>query len=394
MRQTGDQSACNPESWAQARLKKSEPIANDDLLTLISLLPHKGIQRGPREVQQSFVAGCYAQGGFRGLRHECSTFPFACRIMTRYIRERLPGHVFSTCGIFIDSFTPLHKDTRNAQWPNAIFRLSDFKNGGLWIEGSGDDVRELNGQELTGQVHEIGVNPLLFDAWSRYHETEPWTGSRVILVTWVVQQLESLNPDQISLANELGFQLPPSVPQPLQTSQLGARQPVVFEVFAGKGSLSRALRHTGFQVHSFDHHHCDSTVPLLQVDLSSTSGQALFWDFFQNHKPFAVHLGAPCGTSSKARGRPLRNGAPGPKPLRSKPFPLGLPSIVPGSVDALRLEAANQLYALTYRILRKCVDDGVVVSLENPVNSYLWDMSYKPMSQLIPSFMSFQSSRV
>ncbi|CAE7217520.1 unnamed protein product [Symbiodinium sp. CCMP2456] len=113
---------------------------------------------------------------------------------------RQTGHVFSTCGIFIDGCTPLHKDTRNAQWPNAIFRLSDFQNGGLWIEGSGDDVRELNGQELTG------------------------------------------------------------------------------------------------------------------------------------------------------------------------------------SVDALRLEAANQLHALTYRIWRKCIEDDVVVSLENPVNSYLWDIlrAYEP----------------
>ncbi|CAE7239643.1 unnamed protein product, partial [Symbiodinium sp. CCMP2456] len=183
-----------PLQVPQARLKKPEQIANDDLLTLVDLLPRKGIQRGPREVQQSFITGCYAQGGFRGLRHECSTFPFACRIMTRYMRERLPGHVFSTCGIFIDGCTPLHKDTRNAQWPNAIFRLSDFQKGGLWIEGSGDDVRELNGQELTG------------------------------------------------------------------------------------------------------------------------------------------------------------------------------------SIDALRLEAANKLYALTYRILRKCIEDDVVVSLENPVNSYLWDV--------------------
>ena len=86
------------------------------------------------------------------------------------------------------------------------------------------------------------------------------------------------------MAHDLGFVLPPEVPQPLQTSQLGERPPVVFEIFAGKGSLSRALRQEGFEVHSFDHHHCDSQVPLLQLDLSTAKGQALFWEFLDKHK--------------------------------------------------------------------------------------------------------------
>ncbi|CAE7752219.1 unnamed protein product, partial [Symbiodinium necroappetens] len=67
-----------------------------------------------------------------------------------------------------------------------------------------------------------------------------------------------------------------------------------------KGALSRALRQLGFEVHSFDHHHCDAQVPMLQLDLASDSGQAWFWDFLAKHRPFAIHMGVPCGTSSKA----------------------------------------------------------------------------------------------
>ena len=119
---------------------------------MFELLP----QRGTKDVKHAFVTGCYAQGGFRELRNECKEFPCASRVMTRFVQERLPGHVFSTCGIFSDSLTPLHRDGRNAQWPNAIFRLSDFKNGGLWIEGPGQDIRVLNSRELCGAVHEIG----------------------------------------------------------------------------------------------------------------------------------------------------------------------------------------------------------------------------------------------
>ena len=276
--QTGELASSNPEAWAQTRLTKSSPLSSDDLVTLFDLLPVGEIQRGSREVRQAFVTGCYAQGGFRGLRKECSEFPFASRVMTRFVQERLPGHVFSTCGIFCDSLTPLHRDGRNARWPNAVFRLSNFKNGGLWIEGPGDDIRVLGSRELPGTVRELGAEPLIFDAWSLYHETEPWQGRRVILVTWVVQQLDMLDHSQVLMAHDLGFVLPPEVPQPLQTSQLGERPPVVFEIFAGKGSWSRALCQEGFDVHSFDHHHCDSQVPLLQLDLSTASGQSWFWD--------------------------------------------------------------------------------------------------------------------
>ncbi|CAE7032457.1 unnamed protein product [Symbiodinium sp. CCMP2592] len=372
--QTGDLLVPDAEGWSKARLSKPGQISSADLLTLFDMLPQGNLQKGQRDVKQSFVTGCYSQGGFRGLRKECAEFPYASRVMTRFVQERLPGHVFSTCGIFADSLTPLHRDGRNAQWPNAVFRLSDFKEGGLWIEGPGDDVRVFNSKELVGAVHEIEDDPLIFDAWSKYHETEPWSGRRVVLITWVVQQLEKLEPQDVEAAHQLNFVLPPEVPLPVQTAQLGERPPMVFEVFAGKGLLSRALMQCGFVVHSFDQHHCDSHVPISQLDLATDSGQALFWDFLETQRPFAIHLGAPCGTSSKARGRPLYNGQPGPQPLRSSEFPLGLPSLKPGSVEATRVKLANRLYAFTYRILRYCLEHDIVVSLENPANSFLWEV--------------------
>ncbi|CAE7230241.1 unnamed protein product [Symbiodinium sp. CCMP2592] len=174
----------------RGRIANWGQITSDDLLTLFDMLPQGNLQKGQREVKQSFVTGCYSQGGFRGLRKECAEFPYASRVMTRFVQERLPGHVFSTCGIFADSLTPLHRDGRNAQWPNAVFRLSDFKEGGLWIEGPGDDVRVFNSKELVGAVHEIGDDPLIFD---------------------------------VEAAHQLNFVLPPEVPLPVQTAQLGER---------------------------------------------------------------------------------------------------------------------------------------------------------------------------
>ncbi|CAE7247692.1 unnamed protein product [Symbiodinium sp. CCMP2592] len=318
--QTGDLLVPDAEGWSKARLSKPGQISSDDLLTLFDMLPQGNLQKGQRDVKQSFVTGCYSQGGFRGLRKECAEFPYASRVMTRFVQERLPGHVFSTCGIFADSLMPLHRDGRNAQWPNAVFRLSDFKEGGLWIEGPGDDVRVFNSKELVGAVHEIEDDPLIFDAWSKYHKTEPWSGRRVVLITWVVQQLEKLEPKDVEAAHQLNFVLPPEVPLPVQTAQLGERPPMVFEVFAGKGLLSRAL-------------------------------------------------------------------------MQSSEFPLGLPSLKPGSVEATRVKLANRLYAFTYRILRYCLEHDIVVSLENPANSFLWEVlqAFEPQgvaNRILPRLQS------
>ena len=371
------------ESWAAKCLVSEGSISKKELETLFSLLPKQAVQRGPRDVKSAFVFGCYAQGGFRGLRKECAIFPNSCRLVTRYVSEQLPGHVFSTCGIFSDAATPLHRDGRNAHWPNAIFRLSSFKEGGLWIEGSGADVRVHRGQELSGSVHEITEEPLVFDAWARHHQTEPWRGHRLVLVTWVVEGLDVFENALLDGACALGFVLPPNIPRNLATSDLLCQRPCVFELFAGKGRLSRALATLGFGVHSFDHNHCDSQVPLLQLDLSKKAGQAIVWDIIERQQPFATHLGVPCGTASQARGRPLRNGAPGPRPLRSKDFPLGLPTLVVGSADHARVLAANDLFLFTYRMLSFCLARAIIVCVENPANSFLWDVlrAFEPALQ-------------
>ena len=67
----------------------------------------------------------------------------------------------------------------------------------------------------------------------------------------------------------------------------------------------------------------------------------------------------------------MRMGAPEPKPLRSSQFPLGLPSL--SNDDANRVNKANQIYRNIARLVRECVRRDVVVSVENPTRSYLWE---------------------
>ena len=83
------------------------------------------------------------------------------------------------------------------------------------------------------------------------------------------------------------------------------------------------------------------------------------------------------------RGRPLRNGAPGPQPLRSRAFPLGLPSLDLQSADGQRVVTANKLYSFAYRVLDFCRTNNIIACIENPANSHLWDIlqAFEPQAK-------------
>eukprot|EP00435_Cladocopium_sp_Y103_P066873 s464_g29.t1 len=99
------------------------------------------------------------------------------------------------------------------------------------------------------------------------------------------------------------------------------------------------------------------------------------WDILRQPGVKAVHLGLPCGTSSRAREVPIprelrKAGVPEPPPLRSAEFPLGLPNLAPR--HQRRVDSANALYKLATEVILWCFLHDVVVSVENPENSWLW----------------------
>ena len=67
-------------------------------------------------------------------------------------------------------------------------------------------------------------------------------------------------------------------------------------------------------------------------------------------------------------------GAPEPRPLRSSTFPLGLPHLT--ADEAARVNKANDIYRNIARLVRECVARNVLVSVENPTRSYLWETPY------------------
>ena len=144
--------------------------------------------------------------------------------------------------------------------------------------------------------------------------------------------------------------------------------PIFIELFAGRGSFSKSMIQAGFEVISIDHEVIQPLAPIVSLDLSSKDGQSILWQIVESPRLFAIYLGLPCGTSSRARDKPVpqslrHQGAPSPAPLRSAKHPLGLPSL--SGTNLQRVKSANILIA---------AHRNLVISVENPANSWLWSV--------------------
>ena len=148
-------------------------------------------------------------------------------------------------------------------------------------------------------------------------------------------------------------------------------QLVFIELFSGTGGLCAEVRRLGLNSSVGVDAHVSKQVksPVIRIDLTSEHGLLLVWRMLEQHNVVAVHLGPPCGTSSRARDKRRKSG-PDPKPLRSEKFPNGLPHLV--GTDLLRVRSANQLYDITARIYEYCCANGIFATVENPARSYMW----------------------
>ena len=151
--------------------------------------------------------------------------------------------------------------------------------------------------------------------------------------------------------------------------------PIFLELFAGRASFSRAMIQSGFEVVSVDHKVGHPFAPIVSLDLTTESGKQILFRVLHHPRLFAIHFGLPCGTSSRAREKPIpeelrAQGVPNPPQLRSAEFPLGMPGLSP--LNRAKVDSANKLYSLAIDILLVVLPKNVIVSLENPWNSWMW----------------------
>ena len=156
---------------------------------------------------------------------------------------------------------------------------------------------------------------------------------------------------------------------------------LVIEVCAGSARLTKTCRKLGLRGLAIDKITSRSCgIDIMTLDLTVRAQLQLLLDIIaaEKDKLLLVFIASPCGTASRARGRPIRSsllrGRRAPQPLRTDSQPDGKDNLT--GTDKLKTELANQLYdALTEVILlAHSLDIGVVV--ENPANSLYWKTSF------------------
>ncbi|CAE7224100.1 mettl24 [Symbiodinium sp. CCMP2592] len=157
----------------------------------------------------SFATGAYRKGGLVGLRHHSTVLPKSTQVLTRYLQQVAPGFRASAIAIFDDVRTGVHRDARNAHYPNTVVPLSDFEDGQIWLEQQGGDVWETTPEgRRPGVLLEVCKGPVSFDAWRSYHATRSWKGRRVVMVAYMTDKLGNVEAADLAHLKALGFKIP------------------------------------------------------------------------------------------------------------------------------------------------------------------------------------------
>ena len=141
--------------------------------------------------------------------------------------------------------------------------------------------------------------------------------------------------------------------------------------------MSASLKKVGFQVIPVDsvRNQHQQRVRCIKVDLTRNDAWSLIDKILSEPGMFYVHASPPCGTASRARDKavPLRlikQGFPNPQRLRSESEPWGLEKL--DGVNLRRVESANSIYVLISRVIARCIEKDILLSIENPWRSYFW----------------------
>ena len=197
-------------NWLLDQNRKLVPHEGEALCRLLPFeQPHVAAAGTEPGQGRAFFAGAFCKGPFYGLRQSCHQFPQSIRCFTALLRDAFPGMVFSSLAIFDNVSARMHKDSRNAPFPNLLLALTCFQHGEVWCEASaGTEVRQVQGVPRHGILLPVADAPQTLQAHQVFHQTEPWTGDRILLVGYTTVHTSDLSADQKQLLHTLGFVLP------------------------------------------------------------------------------------------------------------------------------------------------------------------------------------------
>jgi hypothetical protein len=166
------------------------------------------------------------------------------------------------------------------------------------------------------------------------------------------------------------------------------QNPLFIELCSGCGILSATINALGFDVMPVDHKHNKHRVRIktFNLDLTEAHSWSILRYIVDQCNVIGVHLAPPCGTCSRAREIKLSDVWHGPQPLRNKEHPYGVPNMT--DRDQARVDQANTLYMHMCDFCIFLNNRNVAWTMENPTNSWLWEL---PCMEFLVNQMFFTS---
>ena len=356
-------------------------------------MPQSASNRGTQGA--TFGSGAFVRVGV-GLRQSCKHYPNSVLAINRFAQGILDGLTYTSFVILDHNQAEVHKDSQNAHLPNVVLPLSSFTGGEIVVRTGAGEV-----------VLDVAQGPVSFCARAHDHYTRPFRGRRLVLVLFSLKGACHLSADDRAClsqlrhvpvtskgcsqapslgSNSLQQQGPSEGPKPVASASslqpsLSRQVPLLVEACAGSAILSSVAAKSGWAVVPVDQASCRFVphTPLVVLDLRDPQSLDILLRFDEASPADWLHLGLPCGTCSRARERPLP-GNQGARPLRGPDALFGLPGL--RAFESEQVAAANEVYRAAVRLLFRAYQTGALVSIENPVRSWLWPL----LASLIKSF--------
>ena len=101
-----------------------------------------------------------------------------------------------------------------------------------------------------------------------------------------------------------------------------------------------------------------------------------------------------CKTFSRARGKPVPGATHWPPALRSREHPHGLPGLTKArrAADREKVETGNDLARITFMDAEAARVAGATIAVENPTNSFMWDLPEARALAAAPGMMRVEFS--
>ena len=178
-----------------------------------------------------WLIGQYTYGSQCGIVNDTYLHPTATSYLVRAFKEITGRDDFTALLLTENVGMKCHRDVHNngarSNWLLPLLPCDE--GGGVWMESSpenysyDDEWRELpRGGWKRGRVHELQPGVPLEINPRRYHATEPWVGTRLVITAYT-PRTTSMKPDTYEILCEFGFNpppLPPRVPDQLQQTVL------------------------------------------------------------------------------------------------------------------------------------------------------------------------------